>query len=156
MVKHRRACLPQSARRWLALTPSLREEGRRAMSTSLAVVPFSHKAAIQQRVALTEPDAIFQANGRLSVIRPLLDYRAEMTGARALRLKDGSQVTSFTRMVEFVSENSQPHVSTATLFKWLAAFREGGLPALADKTRADKGKSRALFDAYPKAKFLAA
>ena len=102
-----------------------------------------HEAAIQQRVALTEPDAIFQANGRLSVIRPLLDYR-QMTGARALRLKDGSQVTSFTRMVEFVSENSQPHVSTATLFKWLAAFREGGLPALADKTRADKGKSLLL------------
>ena len=87
------------------------------------------------------------------MIQPLLDYRAELPGARMLRMQDGTPVTSFSRMVQFTSESTG--VSPATLYKWLANFKEGGLPALADRQRADKGKSR-FFQQYPKAAWLAA
>ncbi len=123
------------------------------MSANLAVLPFSPQVARPQRVALSDPEALAQAQLRLRVIQPLLDYRAELPGARMLRMQDGTPVTSFSRMVQFTSESTG--VSPATLYKWLANFKEGGLPALADRQRADKGKSR-FFQQYPKAAWLAA
>jgi hypothetical protein len=123
------------------------------MSASLAVLPFSPQVARPQRVALSDPEALAQAQMRLQIIQPLLDYRAELPGARMLWMQDGTPVSSFSRMVQFTSESTG--ISAATLYKWLANYKEGGLPALADRQRADKGKSR-FFQQYPKAAWLAA
>jgi len=123
------------------------------VSASLAVLPFGEYITRPQRVALTTAEDEAQANFRLQVIAPLLDFRADTPRYKVLRLQNGDLVTSFTRMVEFTSENTG--ISRGTLFKWLAAFREGGLPALADRQRSDKGVSR-FFQNYPKAAWLAA
>jgi hypothetical protein len=120
----------------------------------LALLPFTPASLAQpRRVALTDPDAQLQAETRRQIIGPLLEYSSDATRYRSLRLKDGAAVTSFTRLVKYTSETSG--FSERTLFDWLNAFREGGLPALADRRRCDKGCSR-FFDAYPKAKYLAA
>jgi len=120
----------------------------------LTLIPFSPLEARPQRVALTSAQAEAQANNRLQIILPLLDYSAEAPRYKMLSLRDGSPVTSFSRMAEYIAETT-PGVCRRTLFDWLAAFREGGLPALADRQRRDKNTSR-FFDAYPKAKWLAA
>ena len=117
----------------------------------LPLVPAS--LARPRRVALTNPEAECQAETRLQVITPLLDYKADALRFSSLRLQDGTPVTSFTRLVKHVSETSG--LSEGTLFNWLNAFREGGLPALADRQRRDKNTSR-FFAAYPKAAWLAA
>jgi hypothetical protein len=120
----------------------------------LSLLPFAPASlARPQRVALTDPEAEAQAETRMQIIAPLLDYTSGATRYRALRLKDGTPVTSLTRLVKFTSETSG--FSEGTLFNWLSAFREGGLPALADRQRRDKNTSR-FFAAYPKAAWLAA
>jgi hypothetical protein len=106
-----------------------------------------------QRVALTNADDLAQAEARYKIIYPLLTYRLEVPGQRLLRLKDGTPVTSFTRMVEYVSENSG--IAVGTLYRWLARYKEGGLPALADQRRCDKNTSR-YFAKYPKSAWMAA
>ncbi len=120
----------------------------------LALLPFAPASlARPRRVVLTDPEDAAQAEMRLQIIGLLLDYRSDAPRYRALRLKDGAPVTSFTRLLKHTSETSG--ISEPTLFRWLNAFREGGLPALADRQRRDKNTSR-FFASYPKAAWLAA
>ena len=124
------------------------------MSAGLAILPFASPAAAQlRRVALCSPEAQAQAESRLQILTPLLDYRNDPSRYASICLADGSPVTSFTRLVEHTAEISE--VSTRTVFHWLVRFKEGGLPALADRERRDKHRS-CFFDAYPKAAWLAA
>jgi putative transposase len=120
----------------------------------LAILPFVPSSlARPRRVALTDPEMQAQAESRLQIISPLLDYNSQAPRLPFLRLKDGTPVTSFTRLVKYTSETSG--FSEGTIFNWLNAFREGGKPALADRQRRDKNTSR-FFAAYPKAAWLAA
>ena len=121
----------------------------------LALLPFSPALARPSRVALTDPEAERQAESRLQIIAPLVNFEACAPGCRMLRLRSGEAVTSFSRMVEFVSENSTPRISTSTLYNWLRAYKDGGRPALADRQRSDKGTSR-FFQEHRKAAWLAA
>ena len=123
------------------------------MSAQLAILPFTPAAPRPQRVALTDPESRAQAELRLQVIASLLDYKPDVPGAALRRMKDGTPVTSFSRFVEYTSEMSG--TSVGTLYNWLARFREGGLPHLADKQRSDKNTSR-FFAQYQKAAWLAA
>lgn len=70
-----------------------------------------------------------------------------------LLLPDGREVRNATMMCEYLAHRHQ--LSTKTLRRWVKQFREGGLPALADKGRADRGRSR-FFEQYPKAAVHAA
>jgi len=120
----------------------------------LALLPFPPASlARPRRVALTDPEAQQQAETRSKLIAPLLGFRAGAPKYADLRLENGQAVTSFSRLVKYTSETSG--VGVATLFNWLNAFREGGLPALADRQRRDKNTSR-FFSSYPKAAWLAA
>ena len=120
----------------------------------LALLPFSPVAMDRpRRVALTDPQAQAQAETRFQIISALLDFDSTSPRYRALRLKDGAGVTSFSRMVRYTSETSG--FSERTLYDWINAYRDGGLPALADRQRRDKNTSR-FFAKYPKAAWLAA
>lgn len=124
------------------------------MSTQLAIqqpVPIDFSAP--RRVMLTDPDDQAQAQSRLAILEPIYDYRSDPARFAQLRLQDGKPITSFSRMVEYVSGTSG--IGSATLYRWLRDFNNGGLPALADKLRSDKGRSR-FFSTYPKAQWLAA
>lgn len=116
-------------------------------------IPFRRPEAVPQRVALPDPDDIAQAEHRFEILRLVLDYQADPARFGLLRLQDGTPVTSHTRMVEYAAETSG--VNRATLMRWMAKYRQGGLPALADRKRRDKGESR-FFATYPKAGWLAA
>ena len=64
----------------------------------LALLPFAPASlARPRRVVLTDPEDAAQAEMRLQIIGLLLDYRSDAPRYRALRLKDGAPVTSFTR-----------------------------------------------------------
>ena len=124
------------------------------MSSQLALaLPATVSFGRPQRVALVDPEAHFKAEQRLAILHPILDYRVDPRRFGMLRLKDGGAVTSASRMVEYVSETSG--VSVRTLKYWLAQYQSGGLPALADRQRRDKGTSR-FFTDFPKAAWLAA
>lgn len=84
-----------------------------------------------------------RALGRLAIIQPLLDFDEDPS--RFTRSKS-----------EVIRAICQEHsVGRATIFRWQEAFREGGLPALADRRRSDKGRSR-YFEANPRAAWVAA
>ncbi|ACO33799.1 MULTISPECIES: DDE-type integrase/transposase/recombinase [Acidobacterium] len=94
-----------------------------------------------------------QAEERWAVLQPIVDFDKDPLRYAALRLKDGSQVTSQTRMLEYQAEISG--VYSRTLKRWLKRWRDGGLAALADRNRQDKGLSR-WFEEHPEAKDVTA
>jgi transposase InsO family protein len=103
--------------------------------------------APQTRIALT-PEGERQAEERLAILQPLLDY-IHNPGGRArfaqLRLADGRRVTSSDLLAMYLAEtHSQTglRISRATLWSWKKAYTEGGFNALAPKVRSDKGTSR--------------
>jgi hypothetical protein len=120
----------------------------------ISLVPFAPASlARPRRVALADPEAEMQAETRLRIIEPVLEFDPTALRFQPLRLRDGTPVTSFTNMVKYASETSG--FGEGTIFNWIRAYRDGGLPALADRRRSDKGRSR-FFSAYPKAAWLAA
>jgi hypothetical protein len=77
-------------------------------------------------------DARFEeAARRLRIIEPLLKLPQRFPNRRAL--------------AEGIARDNG--VSVATLYRWVDAYRKGGLPALADKARADLGQARVLVSA---------
>lgn len=130
--------------------------------TALAVVPqapilplFSALPLPTPETRIVLPDAASQAEAeaRYAVIEPLLHYAAESTRYLPLQLRDGRAVTSFERFLQFQAETHRQ--SARTLRRWLKRYQTGGVTALADRIRADKGESR-WFAAHPDAAILAA
>jgi hypothetical protein len=125
-----------------------------ASQLAIAVVPFPLREARKpQRVALLDPAAQAQAQQRFEILRQILDFQSDPARFSRLQLADSTPVTSQTRMVAYVAQTSG--VPRTTLLRWLSVYREGGLPALADRQRKDKGRSL-FFTAYPKAAWLVA
>ena len=92
------------------------------------------------RVVLPDAASLKQANDRLQILRPILDFIAHPKTHSDLRFADGRPVDSLRSMSEYVS--AQHGIGKSTLLRWLAAYREGGHAALADRVRRDKGQSR--------------
>lgn len=92
------------------------------------------------RTHLPNPEDEKQAELRLSILRPVIEFPEMPERFMHLELKGGRRVTSVERMIEFVAESTGN--SPRTIKRWLAAFRTGGKPALADRVRTDKGQSR--------------
>jgi putative transposase len=95
------------------------------------------------RAALIDSADQEQAEERLAIIQPLLDFDADPHRFA----KSKSQLVR--------SICAERGIGRATLFRWQEAYREGGLPALADRQRSDKGRSR-YFEANPRAAWVAA
>lgn len=130
--------------------------------TQLAVVPpatqlgplFANLPAItSERIVLPDPESQAQAEQRLAILQPILDYPDNPARYAMLILPDGRSVTSLERMIEYVAIGAQ--VSPRTLKRWLAAYRSSNFTALADRIRADKGRSR-WFAQYPNAAMFTA
>jgi putative transposase len=110
--------------------------------------------------AVLSPQALAQAQRRLDVIRPMLDFADPANRAKyfGLRLKDSREVKTLDLLVAYISETQLLDgklQSKATLWRWLGQYREGGLPALARKPRVDKNTSH-FFNRFPGAAQLAA
>ena len=72
-----------------------------------------------------------EAARRLRIIEPILKLPARFPGKRAF--------------IEQIALNN--NTSTPTLYRWVESYKHGGLPALADKPRADLGQARVLVSA---------
>src|ERR1035437_10474187 len=124
------------------------------MASQLSIplaIPFP--VAAPQRILLPSPEDQQQAESSLAVLQMLFDFQKKPDRFGRLQLSDGTPVTSFSRMVAYAAATTEN--SERTLLRWLAEYRKGGLAALADRKRKDKNSSR-FFEAYPKAKILAA
>ncbi len=111
---------------------------------------FASAPALQSpsRIAIPE-DLKDQARQRLDAIRPLLDFREQTKSYRsAVVLPDGHTVKNLQQLVEWIAP--QHSASAPTIWRWLARFDEGGVAALADRPRKDRGKSR-FFEEHPAA-----
>ncbi len=115
---------------------------------------FANLPAIQEvRIMLPDAQAQKQAEQRLALLKPILEFPENPARFSALRLADGRQVTSVERMIEYVAAGTS--TTPRTIKRWLAAFRASGFAALADRVRADKGQSR-WFNQHHQAAILAA
>ncbi|MDP9263463.1 MAG: DDE-type integrase/transposase/recombinase [Acidobacteriota bacterium] len=91
-----------------------------------------------------------QAQSRLEVIAPLIDYAHHRKRERKeFHTLGGRAVKNLTSLAEYVAE--QHHLSPRTLWKWYSRYRKFGYAGLADRPRADKGRSRFLA-AHPAAR----
>src|SRR5579884_134262 len=143
------------------LAGSLPPEARRKMTGGEQSVSAPQPAALTlftsqpsdtlARVTLPDPEDQAQAEQRLAVLDPIVNYNPERYAQ--LRLSDGRAVTSRSRMVLYQAETHR--ISQRTVKLWLKRYRDGGFPALADKQREDKNTSR-WFQQHPKAAALAA
>jgi putative transposase len=91
------------------------------------------------------------ALGRQAVLDPILAVRDARGHERdrfaALRLQDGTPVTSVNTMVEYQREHwplAGKPAARRTILRWLKAHREHGIAGLAKRPRNDKGQSRIL------------
>jgi hypothetical protein len=134
-------------------------EGATATSGAATMAPlFGHESTgIQapQRIALT-PEAKRQAEERLEIIQPLLDY-INRPGDRVrfsqLRLTDGTPVINSDKLAQYLAETHSVDgrkISRSTIWNWKKAYATGGRDALARGIRKDKGQSR-FFARYPRA-----
>lgn len=134
-----------------------------AKPAALAVVPPPASALgplfagmpVQQEARIVLPDSASQAQAeqRLAILRPILEFPETPQRFAALQLADGRPVTSTERMIEYVAATHGQ--STRTIKRWLAAYRATGFTALADRIRADKGQSR-WFSRHREAAYFAA
>lgn len=110
-------------------------------------------ASALDRIVLPDPEAQKQAQQRLDILAPVLDFADNPQRYARLQLADGRFVTSLERMIEYAA--AQCNQSPRTVKRWLARYRESGYVALADRIRADKGVSR-WFERHPDARVFAA
>ena len=110
-------------------------------------------AAALDRIVLPDPAAQKQAQQRLDILAPVLDFADNPQRYARLQLADGRFVTSLERMIEYAA--ARCNQSPRTIKRWLARYRQAGYAALADRIRADKGVSR-WFERHPDARVFAA
>jgi hypothetical protein len=95
------------------------------------------------RAALIDAHDRQLAGERLAAIQPLLDFDANPASFELSKSELADRLSA------------EHRASKRTLFRWQRLYREGGLPALADRQRSDKGQSR-WFESNEKAAWVAA
>jgi hypothetical protein len=105
------------------------------------------------RITLPDPEAQKQAEERLEILKPALEFSSDPGRFSAFHLGDGRAVSSQTSLIQYVAQARG--ISERTIKLWLQRYRQGGFPALADKQRCDKHSSR-FFAHYHNAAILAA
>lgn len=114
--------------------------------TSLIKVNPQQMKSTAGRIALT-PEQTKQAEYRLLMIQPMLDFgQHKSSGRAAVTLPGGRVAASLQEICKHISEQSG--VSSPTLRRWYDRYRQRGFEALADDVRCDKGISR-FFKNHP-------
>ena len=122
--------------------------------TQTAIGPlFAGLQVNSPQILLPTPEAQKQAEKRKAIIQPLLDFAKDPDLFTAVHLQNGRKITGKMQLLAWIRE--QRGVSVCTLRRWESQYLKGGLPALADHVRSDKGKRR-WFASHPKAAMLAA
>jgi putative transposase len=138
------------------LEGGLAKQGETAVSATLTPLFGNAESTLQaSRIALS-PEGERQANERLAIIQPLLDFAADPAGRSRfaqLKLKDGRKVTTADLLASYLAElhsQGKKKISRATLWNWKKKYSAGGINALAREVRTDKGSSK-WFTRYPRA-----
>lgn len=107
------------------------------------------------RIALPDPKAQAQAEHRLQAIEPLLDYLKWTTPAEREQwcAQNGLTAKNADDLARQIA--SKEKCTSRTVWRWVKRFRDNGFPALADRIRADKGRSR-WFEDHPDARIFVA
>jgi transposase-like protein len=92
----------------------------------------SGQLALDLKAASSSPDG--EELRRWQIIEPFFDRQ------KHAKLWDAHGTTD--ALVKFLAQ--QHNVKPRTIYRWLQAFKEGGLPALVKKDRRDKGQSKVL------------
>ena len=128
--------------------------------TAVNSAPLALRNTPPQRITLTA-DAQRQAEARLEILRPLLDFINDPKNRgrfAMLRVSDGRPITSSDLMATYLSEthtDGGKKISPRTLWRWKKAYTEQGLVGLARSVRADKGTSRWFSQHVQAAKLVA-
>ncbi|MGH9579635.1 MAG: hypothetical protein ACRD2R_01470 [Terriglobales bacterium] len=143
---------------------NLRQPGRKAgppnPTTEVAMEPRAQRSLFHEPVEVTAeeraalpPRAAQQAEARLKMISPLLEFQRRRNGHRpTFQLADGRQVSSLEALAGYLA--AQHQISRGTLFRWLKRYKtQGGFAALANRGREDRGSSR-LFREHAPARAL--
>ena len=83
---------------------------------------------------LPDPKSQAEAEKRLAVLEPLLDFHDNPDRYLALQI-NGHRGTSMARLIDYIALQQQQ--SPRTIKRWLAAYRSSGFTALADRIRAE-------------------
>jgi putative transposase len=120
-----------------------------AAATHLAVVAppvsplgplFANLPKQEARTVLPDSESQAQADKRLGILEPILNFTGDPARYAHLQLGDGRPITSLERMIEYVASTSGQ--SPRTIKRWLSRFRSHGFAELADRGRRDKGVCR--------------
>ncbi|MGA9671137.1 MAG: helix-turn-helix domain-containing protein [Terracidiphilus sp.] len=126
------------------------EQSGNQLSLSFARSP-SDFAVMPERVALPNPEDQKQATKRLLHLEPLLSLTSK--DSFPATMPDGTVARNCGQAVAWVADQSDQNEKT--IRRWVSRYRQGGLPALADKVRRDKNTSR-FFTKYPQACWMSA
>lgn len=121
-----------------------RQTGEQTAIARANVLPLLAKAETEKPiiVALHEEHRDL-AHARLEALEPLLEFRRRTNGHRpVIPLPDGRKVDTLNDLAEWIAAQQKPPVSMRTLYRWLDRFDKGGLAALGEAPRRDKGQSR--------------
>jgi transposase InsO family protein len=100
----------------------------------------SPRVAPEERAVLPE-DLRRQADERLAIISPLLEFRDRASGSTpVIKTSDGREVRSLNELAEWLAK--QHGITARTIWRWHSVYKESGYAALADQPRRDKGLSR--------------
>ena len=95
---------------------------------------------------------------RFRAIWPLLKWHLATASEKEplVIVLDGGEIRNLTQLVEYVASRQRPPVSSQTIWRWWRRLREGGIAALEDKPRSDRGCSRTFLKHRDAAIFVVA
>lgn len=138
-------------------TAIIRHDQAAANNNTAQLIPFRREPASvgAPRIVLPDPEAQAEAEHRLQVIGPLLDYLQWKTptekqlwcARNELRISNSEDLAA--------QIASKEGCASSTIWRWVKNYRTCGFAALADRIRADKGQSR-WFSRHHDAAVLAA
>jgi putative transposase len=132
-------------------------EAKNRSAAGAALIPFrSAPSAVEcPRIVIPDPQAQQEAEERLEVIGPLLDYSRCETPEEKARwcARNNRLIKNSDDLAQQLA--TQADVSTATIWRWVKRYREQGFAGLADRVRSDKGQSR-WFQQHPDARIFVA
>lgn len=117
--------------------------------TAVPSLPEPASPKVVMALDALDAEARRQAEHRLKIIAPLIDFRNRTNGHNPLfRGTDGAEFATLNAVIQHLVKVTK--YSERTIRGWWKRYKEDGPGALADRVRSDAGKSRS-FAAHPEA-----